>query len=243
MRFASFDYGAKSSWGAVHDDAVFDLSDISTSLRKAIETRVLPSNASELQARRAIPLSDIGWLPVITDPAKILCVGLNYETHRQETERSKVEQPTIFTRFANTQVGHQQSIILPSVSDRLDWEGELAIVIGQPGRHIREEDAFAHIAGFSCYNDVTVRDWQTHTSQFTPGKNFIGTGAFGPWLVTTDEVGPLDDLRLQTRLNGEIMQDATLGQMIFSVARQIAYCSTFTRLEPGDVIIIPESMF
>ncbi len=236
MKFASFEHGGRSCWGAVHDGAVFDLVELSSSFKKAIATGALPATTVGLDAANRIPVSDIRWLPVIGNPDKILCVGLNYEKHRNETGRAEVGHPTIFTRFANTQVGHGGPVILPSVSDKLDWEGELAVVVGRAGRHIREEDAFAHVAGFSCYNDVTVRDWQGHTHQFTPGKNFIGTGAFGPWMVTTDEVGPLGGLRLQTRLNGEVVQDATLDEMIFSVARVIAYCSTFTRLEPGDVI-------
>ena len=107
----------------------------------------------------------------------------------------------------------------------------------RPGRYIARADAFDHIAGFACYNDGSVRDFQRHTHQFTPGKNFVGTGAFGPWLMTRDELGPLDDLRLQTRLNGSVVQEATISQMIFDLARQIEYCSTFTRLEAGDVIV------
>ena len=236
MKFASFAYGAKSSWGAVHDGALVDLGHLSPSLKQAIMADALPATPAELDPATRIPVSDIRWLPVIPDPDKILCVGLNYENHRTETGRSEVQHPTIFVRFANSQIGHEEAVIRPFVSEKLDWEGELAVIIGRPGRHISEEHALAHVAGFSCYNDVTVRDWQRHTHQFTPGKNFIGTGAFGPWMVTADEVGPLDGLRLQTRLNGKIVQDATLGEMIFGVARQIAYCSTFTRLEPGDVI-------
>ena len=236
MKFASFELDGKPSWGAVDGDGVFDLGEVTPSLKTAIASGVLPTTTVELDAAKRIPMTDVQWLPVIADPDKILCVGLNYEKHRSETGRSEVGHPTIFTRFANTQVGHEQHVVLPWVSDKLDWEGELAVVIGRSGRHIAEDDAFAHIAGFSCYNDVTVRDWQGHTHQFTPGKNFVGTGAFGPWLVTTDEMGPLEGLRLQTRLNGDIVQDATLNEMIFSVARQISYCSTFTRLEPGDVI-------
>ncbi len=236
MKFASFDLEGRSSWGAVQDGAVFDLRHISPSLKQAIASSKLPTTVADLNPAARIPVDGLRWLPVIPDPDKILCIGLNYEKHRTETGRSGVEHPTVFVRFPNSQVGHEEFVVRPRVSEKLDWEGELAVIIGRPGRHIREEDALAHIAGYSCYNDVSVRDWQGHTHQFTPGKNFIGTGAFGPWMVTPEEVGPLDGLRLQTMLNGETMQDARLGEMIFSVARQIAYCSTFTRLEPGDVI-------
>ena len=146
----------------------------------------------------SVPLAEVEWLPVIPNPDKILCIGLNYETHRKETGRSEVEHPTIFARYANSQVGHLAPIVRPKVSVELDYEGELAVVIGRPGRYIARADAFDHIAGFACYNDGSVRDFQRHTHQFTPGKNFVGTGAFGPWLMTRDELGPLDDLRLQT---------------------------------------------
>ena len=124
----------------------------------------------------------------IPNPDKIFCVGINYLHHQQETGHKKPEYPLIFTRFANSQVGHEQPIIRPRVSEQLDFEGELAVVIGRAGRHISEMDALSFIAGYAAYNDGSVRDWQRHTTQFTPGKNFVGTGAFGPWLVTSDEV-------------------------------------------------------
>jgi 2-keto-4-pentenoate hydratase/2-oxohepta-3-ene-1,7-dioic acid hydratase in catechol pathway len=183
------------------------------------------------------PLASIIWLPVIPNPDKILCIGLNYETHRVETGRSEVENPTVFGRFANSQTGHLANIIRPRVSKDLDFEGELAVIIGRPGRHIARKDAVDHIAGYACYNEGSVRDFQRHTHQFTPGKNFPETGAFGPWMVTPEEAGDLAPLRLQTRLNGEVVQEATISQMIFDIPRQIEYCSSFTRLEPGDVIV------
>ena len=179
---------------------------------------------------------DIEWLPVIPNPDKILCVGLNYEMHRKETGRAEVDNPTIFTRFANSQTGHLTNIVRPRVSHELDFEGELAIIIGKAGRYISKADAWGHIAGYACYNDGSVRDFQRHTHQFTPGKNFPDTGAFGPWMMTPDELGELGPLRIQTRVNGQVVQDATFEQMIFDIPRIIEYCSSFTRLEPGDVI-------
>jgi 2-keto-4-pentenoate hydratase/2-oxohepta-3-ene-1,7-dioic acid hydratase in catechol pathway len=184
-----------------------------------------------------LPLASVALEPVLPDPDKILCVGLNYENHRKETGREEVSHPTIFTRFANSQVGHGRPMIRPKASTHFDFEGELALVIGKPGRHIAKADALGHIAGYACYNDGSIRDWQRHTIQFTPGKNFEGTGAFGPWLVTPDEVGPFDGLRLVTRLNGIAVQEALLTDMIFDIPTIIAYCSTFTRLEIGDVIV------
>ncbi len=185
---------------------------------------------------KRIPTADITWLPVIPNPDKILCIGLNYEMHRKETGRAEVDNPTVFGRFANSQTGHLTNIIRPKVSTHLDFEGELAIIIGKPGRYISQADAWSHIAGYACYNEGSVRDFQRHTHQFTPGKNFPETGGFGPWMMTPDELGDVAPLRLQTRVNGQVVQDATIDQMIFDIPRQIEYCSSFTRLEPGDVI-------
>lgn len=182
-------------------------------------------------------LEELSFLPVIPDPDKILCVGINYASHVAETGREMPEKPMIFTRFANTQVGHGEPMIRPAASERFDFEGELAVVIGAGARNLAPEDAAACIAGFSCYNDGSIRDWQRHTTQFAPGKNFPGTGAFGPWLVTPDEFGEVKSRRLVTRLNGEVMQSATFDDLIFDVPTLISYCSHFTRLEPGDVII------
>ncbi len=181
-------------------------------------------------------LAEVTLLPVIPNPAKILCVGHNYESHRQETGRAKVSHPSIFTRFADTLVADGQPILLPRVSSNLDFEGELAIVIGRGGRHIAEADALDHVAGYACFNDASLRDWQWHTTQFIPGKNFPGTGAFGPRLVTPAEAGDLGDVHVVTTLNGQVVQDQPIRDMIFPVARIIAYVSGFTPLLPGDVI-------
>ncbi|WP_315738859.1 fumarylacetoacetate hydrolase family protein [Bradyrhizobium sp. SZCCHNR1093] len=240
MRFASFTIDNASTWGLVEGTEIADLGailrDRFPDLKSAIAADALKEAAAAASGARRYPLSAISFLPVIPNPDKILCIGLNYETHRKETGRSEVENPTVFGRFANSQTGHLTDIIRPRVSTDLDFEGELAIVIGKPGRYIPRSEAWQHIAGYACYNEGSVRDFQRHTHQFTPGKNFPATGAFGPWLVTPDEIDDLGPLRLQTRLNGEVVQDATISQMIFDIPRQIEYCSSFTRLEPGDVI-------
>ena len=240
MRFATFHLQGASSWGIIDGNEAVDLGallgDRYPDLKSAIAADALTEAAAGAARATRHPLSAISWLPVLPNPDKILCVGLNYEMHRKETGRSEVENPTIFTRFANSQIGHGADLVRPRVSHELDFEGELAIVIGKPGRHIVRADALSHVAGYACYNDGSVRDFQRHTHQFTPGKNFPGTGAFGPWMMTPDELGDLASLRLQTRVNGEIVQDATFDQMIFDVPRIIEYCSSFTRLEPGDVI-------
>jgi 2-keto-4-pentenoate hydratase/2-oxohepta-3-ene-1,7-dioic acid hydratase in catechol pathway len=233
MKLASFQIGNSKTLGVIEGEEALDvgslLNDRYPDLKSVIAADALPAARDAAREAKRYPTADITWLPVIPNPGKILCIGLNYETHRKETGRSKVENPTVFGRFANSQTGHLANIIRPKVSHDLDFEGELAIIIGKPGR-------WSHIAGYACYNEGSVRDFQRHTHQFTPGKNFPETGAFGPWMMTPDELGDVAPLRLQTRLNGQIVQDATIDQMIFDIPRQIEYCSSFTRLEPGDVI-------
>ena len=235
MRFATIELNGSEQWGMIDGDDIV-LIDQWPTLADAIASGSLPAVKPAADARR-VALGEVQWRPVIPAPRKILCVGLNYESHRKETGREVVANPTIFTRFADSQVGHERPIVLPLESDKLDYEGELAVVIGQGGRRIPADKALDHVAGYSCYNDGSVRDWQAHTIQFSPGKNWPETGAFGPWLVTPDEFGPLGPQRLQTRLNGEVMQDAHLSDMIFPVPRLIEYISTFTPLNPGDVIV------
>lgn len=240
MKFATFKANGTTTWGVIDGGEAVDLGtalqERYPDLKSAIAANAFHEAVERVGDGKRYPLSAIEWLPVIRNPDKILCVGLNYETHRKETGRAEVVNPTIFARFANSQTGHLASIICPRVSDQLDFEGELAIIIGKAGRYISKEDAWGHIAGYACYNDGSVRDFQYHTHQFTPGKNFPDTGAFGPWMMTPDELGELGPLRIQTRVNGEVVQDATFEQMIFDIPRIIEYCSSFTRLEPGDVI-------
>ncbi len=241
MKLASFSSANGASWGIIDGGHAIDVGAVLRSrvpdLLSAIRDGKMAAITQAAATAPRYELAEITWLPVIPNPGKILCVGLNYETHRKETGRTEVENPTIFARFANSQTGHLRPIPRPRVSTDLDYEGELAIIIGTPGRYITRQAAMAHIAGFACYNDGSVRDFQRHTHQFTPGKNFPDTGAFGPWMVTPDEMGEIGPQRLQTRVNGEVVQDALLSQMIFDIPRQIEYCSSFTRLEPGDVIV------
>lgn len=178
----------------------------------------------------------IRLLPVVPNPGKILCIGLNYATHVAETGREQKEHPAVFTRWADTLVAADDPIVRPKESVRFDYEGELAVIIGKGGRRIRKANAFDHIAGFSVFNDVSVRDWQRHNIQFTPGKNFPGTGAFGPEMVTPNGIIDLPAHRVQTRVNGELVQDQPVSDMIWDIATLIEYCSTFTELAPGDVI-------
>jgi len=240
MKLASVNLHGKQSWGVVSGDVFADLGEQLGGWLPDLKTVLVKNAIADLPGHvggaRTYPLSELVWLPVIPNPDKIFCVGLNCENHRQETERAEVAHPTIFARYANSQTGHLRPILMPKLSSSLDYEGELAVIIGKPGRYISRADAIHHVAGYACYNDVSVRDFQSHTHQFTPGKNFPDTGAFGPWLVTPNEAGDLAALTLQTRLNGAVVQETKLSEMIFDVARLIEYCSSFTRLEPGDVI-------
>jgi 2-keto-4-pentenoate hydratase/2-oxohepta-3-ene-1,7-dioic acid hydratase in catechol pathway len=206
-------------------------------LKAALAGGALPELARAVQGARPVAaLEGVQLLPPIPDPDKILCVGINYVAHRDETGRSETPYPTLFTRFANTQVGHGQALVRPLASTEFDYEAELAIVIGKRGRHVRKEDALSLVAGYSCYQDATLRDWQRHTSQFTPGKNFVATGGFGPWLVTADEVPDPSKLTVVGRLNGLEMQRSGTDLLIFDIPELIAYITTFTELVPGDVV-------
>lgn len=240
MRLSTVKIAGRTTWGVIEGDHFRDTGASLASHYPDLKAAISAGFAGVAEAATSAdetPLSQIEWLPVVPNPDKILCVGLNYEMHRKETGRTEVENPTIFARYANSQTGHLAPIVRPKVSTELDYEGELAVIIGKSGRYIGRAEAMSYVAGYACYNDGSVRDFQRHTHQFTPGKNFPDTGAFGPWMMTPDELGPLDDLRLQTRLNGQVVQDATFAQMIFDIARQIEYCSSFTRLEAGDVIV------
>jgi len=239
MRFASVVIAGRPTFGVVDGDSLWTAGDGGAGdLKSAIARGALADLGGELRkGGQRHRLDSISFLPVIPNPGKILCVGVNYHAHRSETGRSETKHPVIFTRFADTQIGHQQPILCPPESTALDYEGELAVIIGLGGRRIPEGDALSHIAGYACYNDATVRDWQRHTPQFTPGKNFPATGAFGPWLVTADEIADPGQLHLQTRFNGEVVQDASTADLIFSIPALIAYISTFTPLSPGDVIV------
>jgi 2-keto-4-pentenoate hydratase/2-oxohepta-3-ene-1,7-dioic acid hydratase in catechol pathway len=207
-------------------------------LKSLIAHNMLDQAAKALASHKPdLKFADLHLLPVITNPNKIVCVGLNYADHVRETGRELTESPALFLRVSESQIGHGQNIVRPPESHRLDYEGEIAVVIGKGGRRISEADSWSHIAGYSCYNDGSVRDWQVSTTQWTAGKNFWRTGGFGPWMVTADEIKPDQKMTLITRLNGQELQRATTDMMIHSIPRQIAYISTFIPLEPGDVIV------
>ncbi|WP_028136941.1 fumarylacetoacetate hydrolase family protein [Bradyrhizobium japonicum] len=241
MKLLSFIADGRTSFGAVKDNAVVDLGARMTgctTLRQLLETGGVAEAAKVVGSTAPDhPLERITFLPVIPDPGKIICVGLNYRDHVVETGRTVTEKPALFARFACSQVGHLRPIVKPKVSDDFDYEGELALVIGKQGRHIPAGRALGHVAGYSCYNEGSVRDWQRHTSQFLPGKTFAESGSFGPWLVTADEIPDPSKLSLQTRLNGTVVQDTTTDLLITAIPELIAYISTICPLDPGDVIV------
>jgi 2-keto-4-pentenoate hydratase/2-oxohepta-3-ene-1,7-dioic acid hydratase in catechol pathway len=242
MKLVSFVAENGPGYGVMKDGGVVDLrrrlGDRLPTLRDFLSAGALLE--AERLARDATPdfaLDGLQLAPVIPNPDKIICVGMNYRDHVAEVGRAVTEKPALFARFAGSQVGHLQPLVKPAVSDEFDYEGELAVVIGRQGRHIPAELAFEYVAGYSCYNEGSVRDWQRHTSQFLAGKTFAGTGAFGPWLVTADEIPDPSQLTLQTRLNRQVVQRTTTDLMITSVPEQIAYISTMLPLLPGDVIV------
>jgi 2-keto-4-pentenoate hydratase/2-oxohepta-3-ene-1,7-dioic acid hydratase in catechol pathway len=242
MKLISYQYNGIDSYGAVFGDRVADLREVfgarAPDLKALIAADLLSEAAAAAgQAAATLPLSEVQLLPVIPNPGKIVCVGLNYGDHVRETGREITEKPTLFLRVAESQVAHGEAIVMPPESSKLDYEGEIAIVIGKAGRRIAEAEAWDHIAGYACYNDGSIRDWQTATPQWTAGKNFWRTGSFGPWMVTRDEIADDQVMTLVTRLNGQEMQRTTTDKLIHSIPRQIAHISAFMPLAAGDVIV------
>ena len=245
MKLISYQHAGRESWGAVVDGQVIDLagpSGVATlaefvgSPRFAERDALLASAGVPVAAYDAVQL-----LPVIPKPEKIICAVRNYMDHHQEVlaagmQRELSEEPPIFLRVWRSQTPHNGPIVLPRVSETLDWEGELAVIIGQGGRDIPESQAFEHVAGYACYNDGSIREWQFHAKQIASGKNFESTGGFGPWMVTADEIEPNRPLKLEVRLNGEVLQSSHTGHMIFNIPKLIHYASTIFTLSPGDVI-------
>lgn len=240
MRVVRFRHEDHDSWGFIHGDSVVPAVQATDQAPRALADVIaggIPTQTQLANDPRAVPLQEIDYLLPV-DHAKILCAGVNFPTHRAETGRDAVKPttPTIFARFVDSFVPHQTALLKPAISDQFDYECELAIVIGRLAWQVPVESALDHVFGYSCLNDGTVRDWQAHTAQWTPGKNWFRSGAIGPWIVTADEFGPPGPQRIQTRVNGVVRQSALLEEMIHSVAELIAYCSTFTPLRPGDVI-------
>ncbi len=242
MRLISFSSDDRDSFGIIAGDGIIDagarLQGEFSSLRDVLGHSALNLLRGMEGLSPDLAVADARFRPTIPDPAaKILCVGVNYLPHIAEMGREKPDHPVIFVRFADSLVGHLEPIVRPRESVQLDYEGELAVIIGRRARRVPRERALEHVAGYACFNDGSIRDFQRHGLQWTPGKNFHASGAFGPWLVTTDELPDPAGLTLETRLNGSVMQHESVAELCFDVPALIAYCSTFAQLEPGDVIV------
>ena len=245
MRFVSYQVGGRAAYGLKTENGVVDLARRFGD--KAPDLRALLTAGLTEQARQYAgeapdhQLADIEYLPVIPVPAHLWCLALNYVEHHAEVESAgRVQElpkkPALFLRAADSMTGHQQALVAPNASEQFDYEGELAVIIGKGGRHISEADAMDHVAGYSVFNDGSIRDWQFHTKQITPGKNFWRTAALGPDLVTRDEVSDPNNLAIKTTLNGQVVQDGNSRDMLFKIPAFIAYASTVAPLVPGDVL-------
>ncbi len=239
MKIASFEVDGRSSYGVVAEGEIEEASEEWRArfpdLRSVLEAGELPNLVANCRGA-GLAEATVNFLPVIPRPDKVLCVGVNYRPHIEEMGREVPDKPVVFVRFAASQVGHRRPIIRPRVSEKFDFEGELAVVIGRRARHVARADAYDYIAGYTCFMDGSVRDWQRHTMQFTPGKNFHRSGSMGPYLVTRDEVRDERNLALETRVNGDVMQAGRVDELVFDVPTLIEYCSTFAELVPGDVM-------
>ncbi len=242
MRLAKVSKGGRIGV-AVHLDGVIKAvfgDDAVTDLDALIASGAGLQAAADAAARgESVADADLVFLPPLMKAPKIICLGLNYKDHAAEGGFQVPEFPTIFGRFNSSLIGHGAPIIKPAVSDQLDYEGELVAVIGKGGKDIAEAEALDHVAAYSVFNDGSVRDYQLKTPQWTVGKNFDDTGAFGPWLVTPDELpAGAVGLKIETRLNGQTVQSASTSDMVFGVAETIALMSTFMTLEAGDVLVM-----
>lgn len=248
MRFVSYAGAQGAAWGLMVDGGVVPSerlgTDVPTSLQSVIEACIgAPTFAATLAARAAgqsaLPLAALTLLPVLPRPGKIVCLGVNYHDHAKEGGNTVADYPALFLRCATSLLAHGAPLRVPPESGKLDFEAELALVIGRPARRVGEAQALSHVFGYACFNDATLRDYQRKTTQWTIGKNFDATGAFGPCLVTADELPPgCAGLHIESRLNGQVMQSATTSDMVFDVARTIALLSEAMTLETGDVVVM-----
>lgn len=238
MKLASYIHHGRKSYGIYTEAGIIDLGQKIgqqyPTLKDLLQWDALDVAQQYVDYPADITDKDITFLPVIEEPGKIFCVGMNYAEKRKEFSETN-NAPTLFIRFPDSQTGHARPVIKPSLTEEFDYEGELAVIIGKAGENINRSDALSHVAGYSCYMDGSVRDWQH--AWFTAGKNWRQTGAFGPYMTTVDEIPDPHALSIQTYLNGMLVQNDSTASMIHKVADLIAYISTFTMLSPGDVII------
>jgi 2-keto-4-pentenoate hydratase/2-oxohepta-3-ene-1,7-dioic acid hydratase in catechol pathway len=247
MRFTTYFQQGRTRLGVVEGDAVVDLNahnpEVPPDVRAALEAGVDlvgAARAALKSSAKRLPLAQLDLAPLVPEPGKIICLGLNYFDHAKEGGRDKPDYPWFFYRGKSSLLAHAKPALVPKVSSKFDYEAELALVIGsRVPRHVKRADALKHVFGYGCFNDISVRDYQKRTPQWTIGKNFDATGGFGPVLVTADELPPgAAGLKIQGRLNGEVMQDADTSDMIWGVAETIALLTECLTLEPGDVIVM-----
>jgi 2-keto-4-pentenoate hydratase/2-oxohepta-3-ene-1,7-dioic acid hydratase in catechol pathway len=241
MKLISYQYNGHASYGAVVGNRIVDLAkhlpgvpDLATLVanpEKMAQAKLLSANTPT-----DLALEDVRLDPVIPNPGKVICVGINYVAHAEEAGRKVGQYPVIFQRFAETLLPHGAPLVRPTVSKEFDFEAELAVVIGKGGSHIAPENAMEHVAGYTCFNDASIRDWQFHTHQYGMGKTFRSTGALGPWMVTADEIADYRELQVRGILNGEQMQEGSLSELAFDIPHLISYVSQALDWNPGDIL-------
>lgn len=248
MRLISYEQHGQTRYGVLVNEAVVDMRDCLDAAPASINefaglSGENPGLVAQVGARaagaRSTPLSQVRLLPCVPRPSKILCLGVNYHDHAAEGGNKVADYPTIFFRGPSSLQAHDGVIGIPDISDKLDYEAELALVIGKTARNVSEAQALDHVFAYACFNDATFRDYQRKTTQWTVGKNFDTTGGFGPWLVTADELpAGCKGLHIESRLNGQVMQSASTTDMVFHVAPTISMMSHCMTLEPGDVLVM-----
>ncbi|OZI77676.1 fumarylacetoacetate hydrolase family protein [Bordetella genomosp. 12] len=236
MKLQSFVHAGAHAWGVREGQHIRLMTSHWPDVVSALDAGLDQIARATQEAAPLLDVAGLQWLTPVVAPRKIICVGLNYGRHVLEAGRELPRHPSVFIRYADSLVGSEQPVWRPRASEMLDFEAELAVVIGRGGRHIPMEQAKAHIAGYTCMAENSVRDYQKHNAQVTPGKNFDRSGALGPWIVTADEVPDPASLRVRSFLNGDLMQDGSVADLIFSIPALISYISSFTTLAPGDVI-------
>lgn len=239
MKLASFNVDGRDSYGVLLGEYLREPGEEFRSRYadlRAVISAAAHHDMTHDESGTVHDVATIRFLPPIPNPDKILCVGVNYRPHIEEMGRTVPDHPVVFVRFPGSLVAHDRALVRPRVSEQFDFEGELAVVIGKRSRHVCRSEALSSVAGYCCFMDGSVRDWQKHTMQFTAGKNFQHSGAVGPYLVSPDEVADLFSVSLTTRVNGEVMQRGRISELVFDIPALIGYCSTFTELLPGDLI-------
>jgi 2-keto-4-pentenoate hydratase/2-oxohepta-3-ene-1,7-dioic acid hydratase in catechol pathway len=242
MRYSTYRVaGGEPTWGIAEDGRLYDLGPsgiaLAPTLVEAIRGGAFGDPDVAWEGAPSVAIENVEFLPVIPDPGKVICIGVNYRSHRDEIGKPDPAGPTVFTRFADSQMGHLSPAIYPHESSQFDYEGELALVIGKDAYKVSKDAAADVVAGYSAYNDFSVRDWQRVSSQWIPGKNFPATGGFGPYLVPASDIPDIGELLLETRVNGHVRQSAKVHDLIFGIPDLIEFVTTFTKLSVGDVVV------